>query len=93
MKCSCKESLKPVKARRWLIRQLWCSHSAFSGYQQRSSATSLVHCVSCGMSWRTSSRYVDDLQHDPGYHITKPRQFDKKHGWRVDLYAPKKEKR
>lgn len=59
--CRCKESGKPLEKRRWLVYQRYCNHSAFNGGHYTPSDWSSVSCRSCGATWRTKARYVDQV--------------------------------
>jgi len=60
--CKCKERLKPVEERNWVILQNHCRHSAFDGYKWAYSDYSTVHCLTCGTCGRTKAKYVDYLR-------------------------------
>jgi hypothetical protein len=60
--CACPERLKPVKERKWLVRQFMCNHSAFNGYHYTRSDYSSINCTECGHVWRTKAAYVFDLE-------------------------------
>ena len=48
--CRCEERSKPVRERNWVVVQLRCNHSAFSGYRMTPSDYSTVRCLRCGVS-------------------------------------------
>lgn len=60
--CKCNERKKPLAERRWVVRMLHESRSAFNGYRSRHSAYSEVQCLNCGALGRTKARYVDLLK-------------------------------
>ena len=61
--CACPEN-KQTKWRTkfWRTVHLLCNYSAFNGYRYTPSRYSLVHCRDCGALWRTTAKYVDQLE-------------------------------
>lgn len=47
---------------RWRVTQRGHNRSAFNGYNYTPSRYSQVMCLSCGLSWRTNGKYVDNLK-------------------------------
>ena len=60
--CHCPERKKPVSERAWRVLTRRGRHSAFDGYQWRSSAYSEVTCPVCGATGRTKAAYVNQLK-------------------------------
>lgn len=63
--CTCSESKKPARLRRWFVTQRNCNHSAFNGYAYDPSDYSAIRCGECRAVWRTKAKYVDELRDEP----------------------------
>lgn len=59
--CNCHEKKRALEQRNWGVSDYKCNHSAFAGYQCTASDYSQVHCLSCGRTWRSKGKYVDQL--------------------------------
>ena len=65
--CTCLKGLNTpnllaMRRARWRVIQRRCNYSAFNGYRYTPSRYSLVHCRDCGALWRTTAKYVDQLE-------------------------------
>lgn len=67
--CKCGEEQVPLRyppgtpefARLWRVAHRNCNYSKFNGSRWTWSAYSAVTCLRCGCWWRTTAKYVQDL--------------------------------
>lgn len=60
--CTCDESTRAPRYRRWLVVRRNSRCSAFEGYRHAWSPYSDVRCEKCGAYWRTKAKFVSLLK-------------------------------